>query len=115
MKAAFRHILLAALLLRAFMPMGWMPGQAQLGEAAFIICAADGSLQHGTPGKDGDPAPSQPCAFGAVQQIFDTPVAAILAPPSTHALVITSVITPTAPAPDAARTPQSPRAPPAFA
>ncbi len=112
MKVALRHILLAALLLRAFVPLGWMPGTAQLGEAAFIICAADGTLQHGTPGKGHDAAPSQPCAFGAALQSFDVPVAAAIAPPSSTALVIASVIAPTAPAPDAARTPQSPRAPP---
>jgi hypothetical protein len=30
----FRHLLLAALLLRALVPLGWMPGSAQLGQAA---------------------------------------------------------------------------------
>ena len=115
MKLAFRHILLAALLLRAFVPLGWMPGQAQLGEAAFIICAADGSLQHGTPGKDSEAKPAQPCAFGAALQSFDLPGVAAIAPPSSTALVIASVIAPTAPVPDAARTPQSPRAPPVSA
>ena len=90
MKAAFRHILLAALLLRALVPMGWMPGQAQLGEAAFIICAADGTLQHGTPGKDDAAKPHQPCAFGAALQLFDQPQAAAIAPPSSAALVIAS-------------------------
>lgn len=114
MKAAFRHILLAALLLRAFVPMGWMPGQAQLGEAAFIICAADGTLQHGTPGKDDAAKPHQACAFAAAVKLFDTPDAIAVAPPSSTALVTASVIAPTAPAPDAARHPQDPRAPPSF-
>ena len=112
MKLAFRHILLAALLLRAFVPLGWMPGVAQLGEAAFIICAADGTLQHGTPGKNDGTKPSQPCAFGTALQSMDVPQAASIVPPSTTALVIASVIAPTAPALGAARTPQSPRAPP---
>lgn len=115
MKAALRHILLAALLLRALVPMGWMPGQAQLGQAAFIICAADGSLQHGTLGKEDGAKPAQPCTFAAALQIFDLPDAAAIAPPSSGALVIASVIAPTAPAPDSARTPHSPRAPPVFA
>ena len=115
MKAAFRHILLAALLLRAFVPMGWMPGQAQLGEAAFIICAADGTLQHGTPGKDGAPAPHQPCAFAAMSVLSGAPDAAAIAPPSSTALVIASVIAPTTAPSHAARTPQAPRAPPASA
>jgi len=115
MKAAFRHILLAALLLRAFVPLGWMPGTTQLGEAAFIICAADGTLQHGTPGKSDDAKPHQPCAFAAAAPLFDMPEAAAIAPPSAAALVIASVIAPTAPVPDAARTPQAPGAPPLFA
>ena len=82
MKAAFRHILLAALLIRALLPLGWMPGQAQLGEAAFVICAADGTLQHGMPGKDGEAKPHQPCAFAAASQIFDLPEAAHIPAPS---------------------------------
>jgi hypothetical protein len=52
MKMLARHILLAALLLRALVPLGWMPGSAQLGQAAWVICTADGQIQHGTPGKD---------------------------------------------------------------
>ncbi len=82
MKAAFRHILLAALLIRALLPMGWMPGQVQLGEAAFIICAADGSIQHGAPGKDESARPHQPCAFAAAAQLFDLPDAVSVAAPS---------------------------------
>ena len=82
MKAAFRHILLAALLIRALLPLGWMPGQAQLGQAAFIICAADGTIQHGAPGKDDSARPHQPCAFAAASQIFDLPEPAHIATPS---------------------------------
>jgi hypothetical protein len=82
MKAAFRHLLLAALLIRALLPLGWMPGQAQLGEAAFIICAADGSIQHGAPGKDDKANAHQPCAFAAAFQSFDLPEAAAIAAPS---------------------------------
>jgi hypothetical protein len=115
MKAAFRHILLAALLLRAFVPLGWMPGQAQLGEAAFIICAADGSMQHGTPGKDDASKSHQPCAVSAAAKLFDMPKATSVAPPSSAALVIASAIAPTETDRDARLTPQSPRAPPVFA
>jgi hypothetical protein len=82
MKAAFRHILLAALLIRALLPLGWMPGQAQLGEAAFIICAADGSIQHGTPGHDDKAKAHQPCAFAAAFQGFALPEAAAIAAPA---------------------------------
>ncbi|HJR55115.1 MAG TPA: hypothetical protein VJ798_00930, partial [Rhizomicrobium sp.] len=82
MKAAFRHILLAALLIRALLPVGWMPGQVQLGEAAYIICAADGSIQHGAPGKDESAKTHQPCAFAAASQFFDLPEAAFVVAPS---------------------------------
>ena len=115
MKTLFRHILLAALLLRALMPLGWMPGTAQLGEAAFIICAADGSIQHGAPDKQDSAVPHQPCAFAAAVQLFDTPDAAVLLPPSSMALVIAGVIPPAAPVADPAHAPQSPRAPPHLA
>jgi hypothetical protein len=91
MKAALRHILLAALLIRALLPLGWMPGQAQLGEAAFIICAADGSIQHGAPGKDESAQPHQPCAFAAATQLFDLPDAASVAAPSLVAFAAPAV------------------------
>ena len=72
-----RHFLLAALLLRALVPLGWMPGLAQLGEASWIICTADGQILHGVPGKD-DAAGhhQQPCAFAAAH---------VMAPPQVHA------------------------------
>jgi hypothetical protein len=114
MKAAFRHILLAALLLRALMPLGWMPGTAQLGEAAFIICKADGSIQHGAPDKQDGAAPHQPCAFAAAIALFDTPDAAAIAPPSSIALIVGDAVSSVALRVLAPHTPQAPRAPPIF-
>jgi hypothetical protein len=70
-----RHLLLAALLLRALVPLGWMPGNTQLGEAAWIICTADGQIQHGVPGHD-EAGKQQPCAFAAAH---------VMAPPQVHA------------------------------
>ena len=112
LRFAALHVLLATLLLRALVPAGWMPGQAQLGEASFVICAADGSLQHGVPGKDSGIKPHQPCAFGATAQFFALPDAAAIAPPAIAALSIAGVIASAAPIPDAPHTPHSPRAPP---
>ena len=114
MKAAFRHILLAALLLRALVPFGWMPGTTQLGQAAFIICGADGGLRHGLPGKDDAARAQQPCAFAAAAQLFDMPDATVLAPPSSIALTAAGTAAPTSRFAAAAYAPQAPRAPPSL-
>ncbi len=106
-----RHFLLAALLLRALMPLGWMPGSAQLGQAAWIICTADGHIQHGTPGQDDSHQHQQPCAFAAAH---------VMASPGGHAFtapLLQAVALQTRTAPAVIRvaavfTPQSPRAPP---
>lgn len=109
-----RHLLLAALLLRAMVPLGWMPGTAQLGQAAWIICTADGQIQHGTPGKDdAEHQHQQPCAFAAAH-VMASPEAAALAAP---VLQIAAIDTGAAPVPlsvAAPFAPQAPRAPPIF-
>jgi hypothetical protein len=115
MKAAFRHILLAALLLRALVPLGWMPGTAQLGQAAFIICNADGGVQHGIPGKQDANTHQQACAFAAAAKLFDSPAAASIAPPSSILLEIAGAVVPASPLAAAVHAPQAPRAPPAIA
>jgi len=108
-----RHLLLAALLLRALVPLGWMPGSAQLGQAAWIICTADGSVQHGAPGKDDGQNQHQPCAFAAAHVMASPQAYGFAAPPLQAAVVETG----TAPAVllvPAAFTLQAPRAPPSF-
>ena len=110
---AFRHLLLAALLLRALVPLGWMPGSAQLGQAAWIICTADGSTQHGAPGKDDGQNQHQPCSFAATHVMASPQVHGFAAP----LLQAAATETGTAPAVilvPAAITPQAPRAPPFF-
>jgi hypothetical protein len=111
MKMLARHLLLAALLLRALVPLGWMPGTAQLGQAAWIICTADGQIQHGAPGKDDSSQHQQPCAFAAAHVMASPQAAAVIAP----LLRIAAIETGAVPVPlriAAAFTPQSPRAPP---
>ena len=54
------HLALAALIMRALIPAGWMPNPQGVGESAFVICTMDGPVV-GTdgkalPGKD-DPGP----------------------------------------------------------
>jgi len=69
------HIALAALILRAFLPTGWMPNPQGPTESAFVICTMDGPVQttdgKALPGKD-DPRAHETCPFAA---------AASLAPP----------------------------------
>jgi hypothetical protein len=112
MIAMFRSLLLAALLVRALLPAGWMPGQASLGEAAFIICTAQGDIQHGAPAQDGQNNHQQPCAFAAIPALDKTPgLIALAAPlPRTDFRAPVSPLYRTAHAARAA--PQSPRAPP---
>ena len=65
------HFALAALILRAFLPTGWMPNPQGPGETAFIICSMDGPVigSDGTslPGKD-DPRAHETCPFAAAAQ-----------------------------------------------
>lgn len=114
-RIAALHFVLIAMIARALVPNGWMPSNAQLGEAAFIICTADGSVQHGAPSKDDGAKAHQPCAFASAAKLLEAPVGVSIAPPSSGALVIDGVIAPTAPLPHAARAHQVPRAPPLFA
>jgi len=69
------HIALAALILRAFLPTGWMPNPQGPADSAFVICTMEGPVQatdgKALPGKD-DPRAHEACPFAA---------AASLAPP----------------------------------
>ena len=111
MKMLARHILLAALLLRALVPLGWMPGSAQLGQAAWVICTADGQIQHGTPGKDDATQQHQPCAFAAAH-VMAAPQASAIAAPQLRTAALETGMAPAIPRVAAAFTPQAPRAPP---
>jgi hypothetical protein len=74
---AFLHLALAALILRGFMPTGWMPNAQTPGESLFVICTMDGPVQawggKALPGKD-DPRAHETCPFAAA-------AASSLAPP----------------------------------
>ncbi len=112
MTFAFRHLLLAAMLLHAMIPLGWMPGQAQLGEAAFVICTADGQITHGKPGQP-DQA-HQLCAFAGAAQAADLAGAPRIALPSVQSVSQTATLS-SARIIAARFTPYPPRAPPRFA
>jgi hypothetical protein len=101
-KTAALHVALVAMLLRAFLPAGWMPQSAAAG-APFVICTADGPVHPAKP-HDADHAKSAPCVFAA---------AAHLAPPAeAPALAVTAAVAavPHAAPPQAPVRPESHRA-----
>ena len=111
------HLALAALILRAFLPAGWMPNPGGLGQTAFIICTMDGPVVSPSDkapiGKD-DPRAHETCPFAAGAQLAPVDFAALAAPElSTSAAPRTL-----APDPEARRNPflkPASRAPPALA
>jgi hypothetical protein len=68
---ALLHIALAAMILRAFLPAGWMPSVQDGGQTALVICTMDGPVQDlsgkSLPGKD-DPRAHESCPFAAAAQ-----------------------------------------------
>jgi hypothetical protein len=111
---AARHLALIALLLRAMIPIGWMPDA----QAGVTVCSPDiaiGVIHHdGAPGHDGgaDHQNShEECPFAAAPHLASTPDMPQIALPPVHAAA--AVFDGHRAALIAARfTPQSPRAPP---
>src|ERR1700749_4382757 len=87
---AFRRaavvLALAAMMLRALMPAGWMPNPAGAGESLFVICdmdqdmtamdmskrdmpGMDMSMDHGPSGKHSMDGHQQACPFGAAPHV----------------------------------------------
>lgn len=71
------HVALLALILRGFMPTGWMPNVQTPGESLFVICTMDGPVQSSDgkalPGKD-DPRAHETCPFAAAAAPIAPPV-----------------------------------------
>jgi hypothetical protein len=71
------HLALMALILRAFMPTGWMPNVQTPGESLFVVCTMDGPVQawggKALPGKD-DPRAHETCPFAAAAAGIAPPV-----------------------------------------
>jgi hypothetical protein len=65
------HLALAAMILRAFLPAGWMPN-TQPGGSALVICTMDGAVQNSADKKDiagkNDPRAHESCPFAAAAQ-----------------------------------------------
>jgi hypothetical protein len=107
-----RHLALAVLILRAFLPAGWMPDA----EAGLMICAAGtlGVIHHDSaPGHSENRVAHEECPFAAAPQFASAPDAPPLALPVFHAFAA-SIDRAYALAVAARFTPQSPRAPPSI-
>jgi hypothetical protein len=107
-----RHVALAALILRALLPSGWMPDA----QAGLTICAATlGVIHHdGPPGQHDGKSQQEECPFAAAAHAAPAPGAPQLALPAIHAFAAATDQA-YAVALAARFTPQSPRAPPQFA
>jgi hypothetical protein len=66
---ALLHLALAAMILRAFLPTGWMPNLQGDGQTALVICTMDGAMVDSS-GKSGkaDPRAHESCPFAAAAQ-----------------------------------------------
>jgi hypothetical protein len=79
------HLALVALLLRAFLPAGWMPGAA--GDAPLVMCSV--GMAHDADSQDrGDKSPAKPdngadgaCAFAAAGVALSPPEPAVFLGP----------------------------------
>jgi hypothetical protein len=71
-RRALVHVALAAMILRALLPAGWMPNPKGPAESAFVICTMDGPVistdGKAQPGKD-DPRAHESCPFVAGAQL----------------------------------------------
>ncbi len=121
LRLAAISVALAAMVLRAMIPSGWMPSTSQ-GGIALTICTLNGAVE-AVLGPDGKPLPpssdqSRPqdvCVFGAAPHLAElTGQTALPAPVN----VVRAVQTPRADGisrADAAYSPHAPRAPPSQA
>ena len=122
MKRAYVHVALVAMLLRALLPVGWMPGTTASGAMALVICSGDGPALF-MPGMAGMDHKSKP---GTNHHNEECPFAAAphYAPPASLAVLASTILAPAAIQSRTIRslavagtrhTPQAPRAPPALA
>jgi hypothetical protein len=113
------QLALLAMVLRAFLPAGWMPAAISSADASpFVICTIDGPL-HQAPAKH-DPASDHdragtPCVFAAVTHFAPPLVAEISVAPSNVAAPIHFAPSRDVIAASAVFRPNAARAPPSFA
>jgi hypothetical protein len=111
-----RHLALAALILRALLPAGWMPDA----QAGLVICSVttlgtihhDGAPGH-SPGHSDGKTSQEECPFAAAPHLASAPDAPKLVLPAFRAFAAATDRAYAA-AVSARFTPQSPRAPPSI-
>jgi hypothetical protein len=123
--AHFTHgltvVLLAAFMLRALIPTGWMPQASTSGDGVTLVICTVAGLQEITLGPDGHPQPTgdegqasaghDPCPFAAVTKFTPPALTALLVLPTDYGAVEPLRHTPEAPAATHLRLAES-RAPP---
>jgi hypothetical protein len=118
-RLAAHHLAIAAMLLRALLPAGWMPDAT--GATAFTICTMDGAGHHAERQSPGKPAPAdsqhghEECPFAAAHHVAAPVVTARLAAPSLAGRAADVSRPGAASGPVAEYEPHSPRAPPQIA
>jgi|SRR5665213_2873923 len=115
------QLALAAMMLRALLPMGWMPNPEGFAQSPLVICLMDmppgmdmsKPMDMGKHGHDhGQQQNNEQCPFAAAPHIAASFTIAELAPPSELARFAQKPISATLPALALDYHPQSPRAPP---
>ncbi len=122
MKRACAQFALAVMLLRALLPVGWMPGTTPQGGMALVICSGDdpGQTMAGMPGMDHKSAPggnhhNDECPFAAAPHYAPAASLTALAAPSLAFTDTQDQVSRSFIAAGTRHSPQSPRAPPALA
>ncbi len=112
------HLVLAALILRAFLPAGWMPAMAAgTGEGMLVLCTMDGPVRIDSEGNrhamdEGRDGAKTPCPFGLTGP-GDLPAhIVVLAGPAPTLLEQAQAKPSLTVSPQAFYRPQAPRAPP---
>ena len=120
-RQAALHLALAAMMLRALLPVGWMPNPAGLGQSSFVICTADGwgwrtdHREHGQSTPNDGRHSHEECPFAAAPHFAPPAAFAQVGLPSVFWWYSNSVnFSVVAPYCSACQ-PRSPRAPPHFA
>lgn len=113
------YIALAAMFLRALIPLGWMPDVSHASGAPFVICTTQGPMlldSHGQqPQQHNGTHHTEACPFAAAPSLSAPTTIADLAPPSSF--IARTEVQPLAATanPSAHYTPQSLRGPPNLA
>lgn len=116
LRLAAMHLALAAMLLRALMPAGWMPNAEAAAGSPLVICTMNGPMPLAPePQKHKADASGDICPFAAAAQLADTGKPPVLALPQSAPAFAEAQAYRAFAVFAAERRPQSPRAPPRFA